>query len=40
MGICINTKYKEEKVIEAKPIPISIYKIISSQLELRVCKIY
>ena len=43
MGTCSTKnirKYKEQKIFGVKPIPKRITKIINSQLELSVCKIY
>ena len=40
MGGSSSKKYKEEKIMEVKPIPNRITKIINSQLERSVCKIY
>jgi hypothetical protein len=40
MDTTSNKDYKEEKEMEVKPIPKPINKIINSQLEVNVCKIY
>jgi V8-like Glu-specific endopeptidase len=40
MGASSNKIYREEKEKKVKPIPNRITKIINSQLELSVCKIY
>ena len=40
MGSCCPEKIIEQKEIDVKPIPKRITKIIDSQLELSVCKIY
>ncbi len=40
MGCCCPEKIIEQKEIDVKPIPNRITKIINSQLELSVCKIY
>ena len=40
MGISSNKKYNEEKERDIKPIPKRLNKIINSQLEVNVCKIY